>query len=286
MALLLDDGSLQWTKRKVDDEKDEGGSASKKGTTEPTSQWKFACTSPSSSCRGAENTTEVTIYGLLQALDLYDCFQEDQARARAIADILLRLWSTILPDLPPITPHKAGCIHTPFIQEYNYAYVETSGSIRLVLDGAYIPSTFEDAVPRFIEYCLSKIDTINMHWRCAEDQQYLRHQLTSKGGVAFVANGSILPRADGRITAGPSSTSVPFMSPNELESTFDLPHAGRISGLLIPEGVTVITGGGFHGKSTLLRALAYGVYDKVPGDGREYVVSTLDAVTVRAEDGR
>lgn len=40
------------------------------------------------------------------------------------------------------------------------------------------------------------------------------------------------------------------------------------------------------GKSTLLRALAVGVYDKVPGDGRELAVTDPGAVTVRAEDGR
>jgi predicted ABC-class ATPase len=54
----------------------------------------------------------------------------------------------------------------------------------------------------------------------------------------------------------------------------------------IPEGVTLVAGGGFHGKSTLLSALSWGVYDHVAGDGREYVVARADAVKIRAEDGR
>lgn len=40
------------------------------------------------------------------------------------------------------------------------------------------------------------------------------------------------------------------------------------------------------GKSTLLRALAVGVYNKIPGDGRELAVTDPGAVTIRAEDGR
>lgn len=54
----------------------------------------------------------------------------------------------------------------------------------------------------------------------------------------------------------------------------------------IPEGVTLIVGGGFHGKSTLLQALERGVYHHIAGDGREMVITRQDAVKVRAEDGR
>ena len=54
----------------------------------------------------------------------------------------------------------------------------------------------------------------------------------------------------------------------------------------VREGVALVAGGGFHGKSTLLSALSWGPYDHVPGDGRELVVARGDAVKVRAEDGR
>jgi predicted ABC-class ATPase len=79
---------------------------------------------------------------------------------------------------------------------------------------------------------------------------------------------------------------VPFEGPEELRVSVELPNRGEVSGMGIPEGVTLVAGGGFHGKSTLLSALALGVYDHVPGDGREYVVSRPDAVKIRAEDGR
>ncbi|CAN0498033.1 unnamed protein product, partial [Ectocarpus sp. 8 AP-2014] len=77
-----------------------------------------------------------------------------------------------------------------------------------------------------------------------------------------------------------------FRSPESLRREFRLPHRGVVKGMLVPRGVTVIVGGGYHGKSTLLRALAVGVYDKVPGDGRELAVADPGAVTIRAEDGR
>jgi len=53
----------------------------------------------------------------------------------------------------------------------------------------------------------------------------------------------------------------------------------------IPAGVTLI-GGGYHGKSTLLSALAQGVYNHIPGDRRECVVTADVVVLIRAEDGR
>lgn len=107
-----------------------------------------------------------------------------------------------------------------------------------------------------------------------------------KEGLGFVANGSILARTD-RFTDKPVSGSVPFQSPPSMEVEYHLPNTKTtVKGMLIPRGVTVVTGGGFHGKSTLLRGLATGVYNKVPGDGREFVVIDNGTVTVRAEDGR
>lgn len=120
-----------------------------------------------------------------------------------------------------------------------------------------------------------------------EDQQALRAALADRGLVAFVADGAILPRESGvsdRPAQGPRV--VPFRAPDSLAVTLETPHAGPIRGLGVPRGVTLIVGGGYHGKSTLLRALSLGVYDHVPGDGRERVVTDPTAVKVRAEDGR
>ena len=119
----------------------------------------------------------------------------------------------------------------------------------------------------------------------AEDQQAVRRQLAGLGLCAFVADGSILPRASG-VSDLPMEGAVPFQSPQTLAVTLDLPHAGKLTGMGIPTGVTLIVGGGYHGKSTLLKALEAGVYDHIAGDGREYVITDRTAVKVRAEDGR
>ncbi len=121
----------------------------------------------------------------------------------------------------------------------------------------------------------------------AEDAEFIRSSLASRRLSAFVGNGSILPRVSGvddrPLTEGKV---IPFTSPPELEVSFDCPHRGKITGMGIPEGVTLIVGGGYHGKSTLLNALEKGVYNHIPGDGREFVISRPDAVKARAEDGR
>ncbi|MUL42834.1 ABC-ATPase domain-containing protein [Streptomonospora sp. PA3] len=119
-----------------------------------------------------------------------------------------------------------------------------------------------------------------------EDTCALRGKLAELGLVAFVADGSVLPRRSGVSDLPMQGSAVPFRSPETLRATVELPHAGEVSGLGIPEGITLIVGGGFHGKSTLLHALERGVYDHVPGDGREFVVSRADAVKIRAEEGR
>jgi len=124
------------------------------------------------------------------------------------------------------------------------------------------------------------------HLDSVEDQQALRHWLDEQGLVAFVADGAVLPRASGVDDRPMSKGALPFTAPDSLARTVTLPNAGELRGMGIPRGITLIVGGGFHGKSTLLHALERGVYDHIPGDGRERVVTVDDAVKVRAEDGR
>lgn len=119
----------------------------------------------------------------------------------------------------------------------------------------------------------------------SDDQQYIREQLREQGLSAFLANGSILPRANG-ISDKPMRNAVPFVAPDSMEVTMQLPHAGEIKGMGIRRGITLIVGGGYHGKSTLLKALESGVYNHIAGDGREYVITDDSAVKIRAEDGR
>jgi predicted ABC-class ATPase len=120
-----------------------------------------------------------------------------------------------------------------------------------------------------------------------EDQEYIRCHLEEKNLVAFIGDNSILPRRSGVEDIPMSSKdAVPFKSPDELRVFFDLPSGKRISGMGIPKGVTLIVGGGYHGKSTLLNALEKGVYNHIPGDGRELIATISSAVKIRAEDGR
>jgi predicted ABC-class ATPase len=118
------------------------------------------------------------------------------------------------------------------------------------------------------------------------DTVALRSRLAEHGLVAFVADGAVLPRVSGVSDAPLTDGAVPFDSPESLRVSVDLPHRGTVTGMGVPEGITLIVGGGFHGKSTLLHALERGVYDHVPGDGRELVVTRDDAVKIRAEEGR
>ncbi len=119
----------------------------------------------------------------------------------------------------------------------------------------------------------------------AEDQAYIRGQLSERNLTAFVADHAVLPRESG-ISSRPMKDSVEFISPDSLRVSMDLPHRGKITGMGIPKGITLIVGGGYHGKSTLLTALELGVYDHIAGDGREYVITDASALKLRSEDGR
>ncbi len=118
-----------------------------------------------------------------------------------------------------------------------------------------------------------------------EDQDFLRDILYKNEWIAFIANGSNLPRTSG-VDDTPMKEGVRWVSPEAFKSTVVLPHAGSVSGTAIPVGIILICGGGYHGKSTLLKALEMGAYNHIPGDGREFCVSRREAVSIRAEDGR
>ena len=175
----------------------------------------------------------------------------------------------------------------------------------------------KDCVARLMNTFLSTRDVTALltHVAVAVCQDRLRVALKEAGGVAFVAKGSILPRKSGASQAPMASPpAIPFEAPRDSPTLnrslkIDMGHlrpfidlAGAmdsdtmdtssecttfvLEGLFIPSGITLICGGGYHGKSTLLRCIAAGVYNKIPGDGREYSVTRTDALSVRAEDGR
>ncbi len=148
-----------------------------------------------------------------------------------------------------------------------------------------------EEVPRIVDRSLFirsvEEERLKEHLLVCEDWHTIQAQLKDRGLVAFVADGSILPRRSGvddrPLTGGDV---IPFSSPESLRVELSLEGGRKVSGMGVPAGVTLIVGGGFHGKSTLLNALSLGVYPHVPGDGREYVASVPTAVKIRAEDGR
>ncbi len=126
---------------------------------------------------------------------------------------------------------------------------------------------------------------LRCHVETVEDAVALRSQLRDQGLIAFVANGAMLARDSG-VSDRPMVDAEAFQSPASLAVTLPTPNGGEVTGMGIPAGVTLIVGGGFHGKSTVLRALSLGIYNHIPGDGRERVVVDETAVKIRAEDGR
>jgi predicted ABC-class ATPase len=166
--------------------------------------------------------------------------------------------------------------------------VDLPGAGRRIL-GRKAATLLLEAVPAIIEASVMArnmdLTGLEAHAATVEDQASLRSVLAEHGLVAFVGNGAVLPRKSG-IDDRPLADSVAFVSPDSLEVRLKAPNAGEVVGMGIPRGITLVVGGGFHGKSTLLRAVETGIWDHVPGDGRERVVADPEAVKIRAEDGR
>jgi predicted ABC-class ATPase len=158
------------------------------------------------------------------------------------------------------------------------------------LGGEAVALLTED-VPAVVNASLSETavgaDEVLRHALTNEDADALRESLGDRGWIAFVADGSSLPRISG-IDDRPLSGDavVRFTAPANLSATVELPNTGSVTGMALPRGVSLVVGGGYHGKSTLLRALEAGVYNHCPGDGREFAVSDPAAIKIRAEDGR
>lgn len=129
-------------------------------------------------------------------------------------------------------------------------------------------------------------ENLREHVQVHRDQLELQNHLGEEGLLAFIGNGAILPRRSGDSDMPMDSNAVAFTSPGSLEHTVTLSSGRSLTGMAIPRGVTVIVGGGYHGKSTILRALERGVYPHIAGDGREWVITEPSATSIRAEDGR
>lgn len=177
----------------------------------------------------------------------------------------------------------------------NRDYVEARIVVGLPANGRRIAgrqaiAIFFDELPLVVNrslFCSNLNRTeLTKHIEITEDQEALRLQLQENNLVAFIANGSLLPRLSGVDDRPLDKNALAFQAPESLKRSLKLPNSGEVFGMGIPKGITLIVGGGFHGKSTLLHAVERGVYNHIPGDGREKVVTDPSAVKVRAEDGR
>ncbi len=139
----------------------------------------------------------------------------------------------------------------------------------------------ETLYPRnYEEKELSEVITLS------DEQAFIRKEMKNRGIVAFIANGSVLPRRSGISDLPMQKGAVPFRSPKSMEVSFELPDGKNITGMGIKKGITLIAGGGYHGKTTLLKAIQRGIYDHIKGDGREFVFTDKTAIKIRTEDGR
>jgi len=220
---------------------------------------------------------------------------EGEARRRACRDWLSRRFRAASRDDNILNIDAGG---QTVLERSSVLFDEEAVEFRLLIDlpgrgrsilGRQAAEALTERLPKILDGLIqpdsAQAEQLLTFCQVVEDQVAMRAQLEARGLVAFVGDGSILPRASG-VSEGPLAKALPFQSPESLRITLERPNAGPVSGMAVPMGVTLIVGGGYHGKSTLLSALQNSVYDHVPGDGRETVVTRGDAMKIRAEDGR
>ncbi len=156
--------------------------------------------------------------------------------------------------------------------------------------GQQAASMLTESLPRVVSEALmyGALDekALYRHIQTVEDADSLRSQLSDRNLIAFVPDGALLPRRSGMDERPMGEGGVPFQAPESLRVKLERPNSEPITGMGVPAGVTLIVGGGYHGKSTMLKALEQGIYNHRPDDGREFVVTDPAAVKIRAEDGR
>ncbi len=236
-----------------------------------------------------------------------DWFADRKIRAVALEDFLARRAADAIPAVVNFNQGsgKSGCLR---IAQTGQEVLESTaadfreGNVELRIEvglpasgrrilgrraGEIFFSELPEVVRKSAVYGNIDARKLEEHVKTVEDQDFLRSKLSGKGIVAFIGNGSALPRVSG-VDNRPlqREKAVEFVSPPAFETEMELPHRGRVKGMGISEGVTLVVGGGYHGKSTLLKAVEAGVYDHIPGDGRELVATVEAAVKIRAEDGR
>ncbi|MDF7807841.1 ABC-ATPase domain-containing protein [Pontiellaceae bacterium B12219] len=157
------------------------------------------------------------------------------------------------------------------------------------IDGEMAQQIFFEDLPEIVSnsllYCNIDIAEADEHVNNMEDADRLRQYLGASGQVAFVAEGALVTRLTGSDLPDYERMS-PVEAADELLDEVEVPHSGAVRGFGIPNGLTLILGESNSGRVDLMDAIAQGIYNHVPGDGREHVVTVADAVSIRAEVGR
>ncbi|MCL2284570.1 MAG: ABC-ATPase domain-containing protein [Fibromonadales bacterium] len=210
----------------------------------------------------------------------------------ALADFLLRQFTETPENIGIVKAHcqimlrNSMCIENGIVRMLASVNLPGEGR-RIEGDKAseLLIGTLSDWVTKAMYWNNLDKEKCEAHMQCLANRNFLLSQLAEKKLAAFVPNNAILPRESG-VSEAPMQSAVPFISPPELLAHLSLPNGEQIAGMGIPCGVTVIAGGGFHGKSTLLHALEEAVYPHIPGDGRELIVIDQSATPIKTEEGR
>lgn len=237
-----------------------------------------------------------------EVVDLPNELIDDPAGRVAASDFLTRRFAQAIRQHTGTSNRSAVSIGTPgqqVLQRSSVVIGQNTVEARIAVDlpasgrrirGRHAAKILTDELPHIVENSLKHqhldAQALADHVRLYRDQQYVRSVLASNGLVGFVGDGSILPRRSGDTDTPLVDGAVPFSTPETMRVSFQLPSGDTVTGMGIYTGITVVVGGGYHGKSTLLSALSRGVYPHISGDGREWVITSPDAVNIRAEDGR
>ncbi|MDO4665575.1 MAG: ABC-ATPase domain-containing protein [Actinomycetaceae bacterium] len=207
------------------------------------------------------------------------------ARVARISDLRIAFIGQSVLDRAAVTVTDQGGIELRFQCQLPAAGRRILGRKAAHLVDETMPDAVIDATDFGSAESVQDLDALQRHVQTVQDWFALQQWLISEDALAFIADGSVLARASG-VDDHPLVGALETHAPETLAATVQLPYAGRVRGLVIKPGVTLIVGGGYHGKSTLLDALKVGVYPHIPEDGRELVATTGAAMAVRAEDGR
>ncbi|TMW55050.1 hypothetical protein Poli38472_013812 [Pythium oligandrum] len=223
-------------------------------------------------------------------------FAESARRAGADAKTRSNSWHGAKGGDMTIDAPGQHVIERSSVMVYEDGVVEARFNINLpargrTICGDWAYTILVDTLPVLVRQALmlESLNTADVwkHLYSVEDQETLRGLLKTANLVGFARDGAVLPRESGASDRPlGKDKAVAFKSPPTLQRSFTLPNSGEITGMGIPAGVTLFVGGGFHGKTTILKALEVGVYNHIPGDGREFVVMDADAVKIRSEDSR